>query len=241
MKINIKLFIQYFTILLLSTIINIAYSQNASQDETYYSIYDDFVGAENSELNNGVGFLQQYRTVENTHVYYENHNFVEGKINYKKQSYKTKLKYDILNDLVIVKYIDSKGAFLISLNSKLIDNFTIEKHHFVRLPMSENLKSFYINGFFESIYKGEEFSLYVKHRKKIQKNKDYLQIYYKFLDEKVFVFEYKNQFYEIKNKRDISKVVSHLKKEINTFFRNRKFDIKSLLRLFTMIDKNSKK
>lgn len=215
-----------------------AQAQNTDSDSLYYMVYDDFVGIENSELNNGTSFLQQFRSLDKSHTFFGFNEFVEGYISYKKQIYKTRFKYDILDDLVIVKYIESSNIFSLSLNSKLIDFFSIGNHQFVKLPNHQELSSYYGNGFFEEHYKSETFSFYTKHLKKTKSNTEKGAIHYYFKDGNTFWFSYENEFYEVNSKKDIYKVLPHLKKHIlNHFKTHPKVSSESLALLFKQLDK----
>lgn len=207
-------------------------------EDAYYKVYDDYIGLENSELNNGVIVLQQYRTMDKSHMFFEKPEFLEGQVMYKNQGYSTKLKYDLLNDLVVIKNESNNNTLPISLNSKLVDSFVIDNHNFVKLPVQKNLEFLFENGFFEEVFKGEKFNLYIKHRKELKKNTNRSRILYFFLEEQTYLLKYDHQFHEIRNKRDIIKVVPHLKKEIKDFFGQlRTLNTLSLKRLLSKIDK----
>lgn len=213
---------------------------NATQDDIY-KIYDEFMGEENSELNNGASFLQQYRTIDQSHLFFNTKDYVKGEVDYKNQSYKTQLKYDLFNDLVVVKYINSSSAFTLGLNSGLVNSFEIGNYRFVKLKNEENIHSFYRNGFFEEAYFGDALSLYIKHQKHLKKSTTRNKLYYSFKEESTYLLKYKNNYYEIDNKRDIIKIVPEHKKMIKDFFtKKRKFNRKSLHQIFSLMDKTIK-
>jgi len=213
-------------------------SQTVLSEEAHYQAYDEYIGLENSEINNGPSFRQQYRTLDRSHMFFETPEFLEGHVIYKNQPYDAKLKYDIMNDLVVVKYKDNTKSFPVGLNASLVDKFKIADRAFVRLEAHEELDFLYKNGFFEEAFIGENFEFYVKHIKKLKKNTSRSQVYYFFIEEKIYIFKYDNYFYEIRKKRDIAKVVPHYKKDINNFFGHlRTVNTLSLTRLFAKIDK----
>lgn len=215
-------------------------SQIDPLEEDYYKAYDNYIGVENTEIYNGASFIQQFRTLDKSHMFFETPEFLKGLIEYKNQPYQAKIKYDIVNDLVVVKYIDSLKSFPLSLNASLVDRFTMAENKFVRLKANKELSFVYKNGFFEEVYKGENFVFYIKHQKQIKKNTSRSKVFYFFVENKTFILKYKNHFYEIKNKRDIAKVVPHLKKEINDFFGHlRSVNAFSLTRLFSKLDKKA--
>jgi len=222
----------------LFTLIQVVNCQIDLSEDDYYKVFDNFVGLENSEINNGAIFLQQYRTMDNSHMFFSEPEFLEGQVVYKNQPYNTKLKYDLLNDLIVVTNVDNSNALPIHLNSNLVDSFLIDKHHFVKLTEQKDLVFLFENGFFEEMFKGQKFDFYIKHIKKLKKNTTHFRIYYFFIEEQIFLLKYDNQFYEIKNKKDIIKVVPHLKKDIKDFFGHlRTVNALSLTRLFAKIDK----
>lgn len=213
-------------------------SQTILSEDAHYKAYDEYIGLENSEINNGPSFRQQYRTLDRSHMFFETPEFLEGQVEYKSQAYEAMLKYDIMNDLVVVKYIDNSKSFPISLNASLVDKFKIAQRAFVRLEGNDELEFVYRNGFFEEAFKGENFEFYIKHRKRLKKNTSRSQVYYFFIEEIIYIFKYDNHFYEIRKKRDIAKVVPHFKKEINDFFGHlRTVNTLSLTRLIAKLDK----
>lgn len=238
MKIHFNLAKYYLFFLISTLLIFKVHGQVENSNVPYYKIYDDFVGIENSELNNGTSFLQQFRSLDRSHTFFGVNEFIDGRLVYNDQVYKTKLKYDIVEDLVIIKYIESSNIFSLNLNSKLISSFSIAGSQFVRLPENQGLSSLYENGFFEELYKGNLFSAYVKHKKKTKKNTEKGAIHYYFKDGNTYLFLYENTYYEINSKKDIYKVVPHLKKQIlNHFSRHPKINSESLALLFKQLDK----
>lgn len=229
---------QFLIVVFFFSLIQIVHCQFDLSEDAYYKVYDDYIGLENSELNNGVIVLQQYRTMDKSHMFFGKPEFREGKVIYKNQGYSTKLKYDLLNDLVIIKNDAANNTLPISLNSKLVGRFIIDNRSFVKLPVQKNLEFLFENGFFEEVFKGDKFNLYIKHRKDLKKNTNRSRIFYFFLEEQIYLMKYENKFYEINNKRDIIKAVPHLKQEIKDFYRPLStINTEWLTQLFITIDK----
>ncbi len=228
---------RFITFIFACTLVLIVRGQESGMGAQYYKIYDDFIGIENSELNNGTIYLQQLRTLDKSHMFYQNDKYIDGKVCYKGQVYQTKLKYDIYNDLIIVKYIESTNIYSLSLNSTLVAHFSIGKHRFVKLPNKGSISD-YGNGFFEESFKGNNYSFYVKHKKNAKKNTEKSSLRYWFKDDITFLFSYQNNYYEVDSKKDIYKVLPQLKKQIgNHFNRYPKITAASLTSLFKQLDK----
>jgi len=214
--------------------------QTVLSEEDYNKTYDNKVKIENSEVNDGASHLHQFKTLDKSHMFFETPEFLEGHIKYKDQVYKTELKYNISNDLILVKDIDNNESFPLDLNTSLVDNFKIDERTFVRLDASEELDFMSKNGFFEEAFKGKNIIFYIKHKKKLKKKSSRSQDLYFFIEEEIYLFKYKNHFYKIKNKRNIAKVIPHLKKDIYDFFGHlRSVNALSLKRLFAKIDKKA--
>lgn len=212
--------------------------QTIDSENQYYKVFDDFVGVENSEVNNGSIFSKKYRVLDKSHMFFGENDFVNGQIVYKDQTYFTNLKYDILNDLLVIKYIDATNAYSLSLNSTLVSQFTIDTHTFVKLPINEGIDSFYGNGFFEEVYNGDTYTFFIKHKKKTKTNIAKNAILYQFKNDEVFLFLFKDKFYEVSNKYDIIKVLPQHKKYIKDYFGKKKeVNPETLSLLFNQLDK----
>ena len=188
-----------------------------------YQIYDSFIAYENANIFNGLEYVDQYRSLKvDNHKFYESSDFFKGLIVYNIQPYfNVKMKYDLLNDLVILEFVNKKVANL-SLSSSMVNQFVINEDRFVRLPEIEILKSFYENGFFQEAYKRKGFALYVKHKKiKIEKltNK---KVYYAFRKKEVYVLFYKNKYYRINSKKDIIEAIPGRETEISNYYKSNK-------------------
>jgi hypothetical protein len=215
----------------------IIYAQSDLTDNNnYYEIYDNYIGVNNKDINRGRGYSQKFATVNRTHVFFKKATVFNGFVKYENQVYKTELKYDIVNDLVVIKYIDNDNPFSISLNPKPLHEFIIDNYRFIKLENTKFLNSFYKNGFFELVFSGNKYTFYIKHNKIGMKKTNYQTLHYLFEEKNIYFFKYKNQYYKIKTKRDIIKALPQYKEDIKTFFKYNKIDRKSLLTLFSQLD-----
>lgn len=188
-----------------------------------YQVYDSFIAYENSNVFNGLEYVDQYRSlrVEN-HKFYSSSDYLNGFVVYNNQPYfNVKMKYDLLNDLVVLEFVNKKVANL-SLNSSLVSQFVLKNDKFFRLPETEVLMPFYGNGFFKEGYKGIDCALYVKYKKsKMEKLKNN-KVYYTFKDHEVFVLFYKKKYYRINSKKDIVAAIPEREKEILSYYKSNK-------------------
>ena len=132
--------------------------------------------------------------------------------------YKIPLKYDILEDNIILHQNNVLGGHEVILNPIKIDNFQIFNKTFVKLPSNASNFSFYENGFFEQLMVKEKYILYSKIYK--LKFKKFLEkkIVYRFNQHQYYVLNVNSHYYKIKTKRDLIKIFPEYKKVITKFY-----------------------
>ncbi|GAA3596257.1 hypothetical protein Q4Q39_08060 [Flavivirga amylovorans] len=217
----------YLLALLLSlTSIDLSFSQAKSSTETYYKLFDSFFEYDNSSVFNGLEYVDHYpgtlRTIETNNKFYKSFNFQKGFVIYDGQPYyDLKMKYDLLNDLVILEYVNKKVNYL-SLNSTIINQFELMGGKFIRLENNPVLNSIYGNGFFEEKYKGKLSSLYIKHKKNKFERLRGKTVSYVFKTYKFYVVNIKDEFYRIDSKKDILKALPFKEKEIRAYYSKNK-------------------
>jgi len=203
---------------------NSLYSQQSNANFSkgdYYKSFDDFIGNQNSDLVNGIKFIDKYKNnTNNNYRFYKSINFFNGFVIYNNQPYfDVEIKYDLLSDNIIIGYNDFTALIL---NHEMVDRFSIKTKNFVRLPLSDGLKSIYDHGFFEQAYIGKQCSLYKKYKKHKIKKVDNEQVFYIFKDRFFYVLKYKNKYVEINSKKDLLKFIPEYNKEIKYFYRTKK-------------------
>jgi hypothetical protein len=204
-------------------IFNFAYSQNSFQNKQYYKSFDSINNYQNIGVFNGLEYVDIYLSYKNTsHKFYQNEEFLVGNVIYDGQPYfDLKMKYDLLNDFLLLEYVNQKVNYL-SLNTELISEFSIAGDKFVHLSQNEELEGFYRNGFFRELYKSNTYSLYVKYIKpKSEKFQD-KRVFYDFSSKKVEVLYYQEKFYRLDNINDIIDILPGSKDKIQEFQKSNK-------------------
>lgn len=234
----------FLTFLLCVIFINSINSQTNffKGNNTDYKVYDSLIAYENSNIFNGLEYVDQYRSLNvKNHKFYNSYDYLNGFVIYNEQPYfNIKMKYDLLNDLVILEFVNKKVTSL-SLNSSLVSQFVLNNNKFVKLDKTEVLAPFYGNGFFKEGYKGTLYSLFIKYRKKkIEKIRN-KKVYYVFKDNEVYILFYKNKFYRINSKKDIVNAIPEREKEILDYYGSNKRLFKKnkqqfLLKLLTKLN-----
>ncbi|TXE06244.1 hypothetical protein FUA26_14825 [Seonamhaeicola algicola] len=207
--------------------VNICISQNTNQNSKFYALFDAYVQTENLEVYNGKEFLDEHpeliRTSKTNNKFFGVYDFLKGTVTYNHQPYfDIELKYNLVDDLVLVKYINEK-VNLLSLNSSLLSNFSVLGKTFVKLPKSNAIaSSVYANGFFEEQYKGTHFSFYVKHQKEVIEEHLDGRIVYSFRRYENYIVGNNSNYYHIATKKQALKSFPAKEKEIKQFFKKNK-------------------
>jgi hypothetical protein len=133
-----------------------------------------------------------------------------------------RLRYDILNDQLLVFY--NKTTF-IQLNKEMIKEFTIT--HDLQKDTFENFsggKDNPVNGFGQVLYKGNIYLIY-KHIKRIQQlavdNK-----YDEFYKQQTLYILKEGKFYKVNGRKDLINILSDKKQKVQVYMRENKLRIK---------------
>ncbi len=201
--------------------ISVVFSQKKNIDNLFYSSFDKSIDQRNTRLSYGLVFKEKYRKkIKNNHNFLFNEQFKKGNIYYRNELfYDIGIKYDLAEDNVVVK-ISNKEQLLVSI---------IPEKKFVTYFELNNLKFIYTKeyGFLEELAKQENFTVFKKHKKIVEENKDEDFIYHTFKKTTQYIILYKNYYYSVKSKRDFIKIFPDRKKNINKFFKSNKFLLKN--------------
>jgi hypothetical protein len=128
------------------------------------------------------------------------------------------LLYDEVKDLVIL--FDFTNLFKITLFPELIDRFTIEDHHFIRLKDSLNPNQ-PRNGFYEVMYQGR-MTLLKKEKKTVQEdlNAGTVAEYYIQGADTSYYLKKNNVYYPVKNTKSLLHALKDRSKDVKRFIRS---------------------
>ena len=223
----------YFIFIICFYYFNIGFSQN------FYQKFDHTLGVENSEVFNGILYENKILFVKNNHPFFISNRFFLGNIIYKNQPYSVKMKYDVLNDVVLVPFAKNKFSSPVLLNSYFINEFVIEGHKFVRILDDELITTNnFKNGFFEEKYKNDNLALYVKYHIRLKENKKGSLVKYEVRTNKIYIIRHHNKYLIVKRKKNLITFFPKYKNEIKAFFVNKKINEMSLTNFFKNIKIN---
>ncbi len=189
-----------------------------NNDVNVYNWFDNTVGKNNLDLNNGVPHINPYRSIGDNHLYLIN-KYEIGKIDYDGQKYfEVKLKYDIYRDILVLNPYGESENIGINLNSSKVEAFSILDKNFVKIDKKVPTVPEFTSGYYEESKVAEALTLYIKHHKDIQKTVSENGISYSFKENNLFFIDLKNIIYSIRGKSDIIKLFPDQKKQINGFY-----------------------
>jgi len=216
-KITINFFFAIFFIINTVSI----HSQTNSSSRDYYNWFDNIIGYENTGIYNGILYTEKFRTLNNNnHKFYLTSQFTSGNIIYNGQPYyNIEMKYDIYEDLLIVKLPNHSEYFIIQLINDKIDEFSINNKNFLKISGKyEESFNEAIFGFYEISYQSKHLNLLKKHKKS---RKDRIVgnfVYSQFKDEREYIIIYNDRYYKINSKKYFIKLFPELKKNIDNFY-----------------------
>ena len=199
-----------------------------------YQWYDQKIDPQNSGLVNGE-YEEVKRISKNSHSFFESDNWTQGTIHFRGQRYDSVyMTYDVHRDLLLIRH-PTQYAFhnqAIKPIQQHILEFEIFQHHFVRLDNDE------LTGFYDALYNGDHLELVVKRYKKtvVERSVEYES------EDRIY-FLFKDNYYQLKNKSSLLKVLPEHKKAIKDFVSSHKLTIKKdhdmdCVELIEFIDQN---
>jgi hypothetical protein len=210
-------------LLIFGTFLNISYLHSQSVEKSsLYDYFDEAVGKDNLNINNGIVHSEPFRPLAGKNRYYTE-KFNLGDISYEGQIYSNvNLKYDILLDQVIYKQNGSSENLPINLITQKVDYFFIKNKKFVNLKEESIKFPSLIKGIYEETYVGDNISLYTKHFKEKVKSLQADVVYYNYIYKINYFIKYKNYFYKVESEKDFKKIFPDYKKEINGIYKTDK-------------------
>lgn len=191
------------------------FCQNNTQKLVHFNLFDAYLQPNNQSIFNGKEYIDVYpeQLIKQgeDNKFYGSYDFIKGTVIYNGLPYfDVELKYELLNDLLLIKYVNEK-VNLLTLNSEMVDEFKLQ---------GDTFKKLYGNHFFKEIYNGNVFALYIKFSKiPIEKMKG-PKVRYSFSESSSFVVKHKSKYYQIKSKKNVLNAFPHLDNEIRLYYKN---------------------
>lgn len=201
---------------LLTLAVNILAAQTSEEVLTKY--FDQTIGSENLDINNGSVHVNEFRILNNKHRYYPADNFETGTVTYNNQQYfDIPLKYDLYKDILVYK---PKNSDIISINliHDRVAGFTINNKKFIYI----NSLLFPLNpiktGYYEENLSGKDFIFYIRHHRDKREVLKGASVFNEFDDNYEYFIKRDGIFNKVSTKKDLIKLFPDQKRKINDFY-----------------------
>lgn len=185
------------------------------------SLYENQMNMQSRLINgssyNRVQLLHNNRShLEDAHPYYT-FEWAPGTLLYDGEWYAASLLYDVSSDnLIMLNPVPQKQILLVK---EKIKQFTLNNHHFVKLngiPLMDE-------GFYESLYSGPT-AVFMRVKKNIERTVgSAAEVPYKYVTRHSYYIKKDNQYYPVKSKASVLKVLSEQKSVLKEFMRLKSF------------------
>ncbi len=178
-----------------------------------------------SNLYNGVEVEPYNFIFFQSTPYFKDSSFIQGTVFYDKVKYKdVPLLYDLVHDELILLHFDR--VHQINLVKEKVDSFYLSSHHFIKLnPDTSN--TVIKGGYYDELYKGQV-SLLMKRTKLAEEKIESGSIYLRASAKSSFYLLKEGSYFRIKNKKDLLKMLSDKRNELNHYIRRNKIKFKSM-------------
>ena len=211
---------QYIFIVFTFILCQNSFSQESTNSELY-NWFDNLVGRENLDINNGALYLNLDKTGKSVNRFIKDEVFLLGSVFYDNHLYENcLLNYDVSLDLLVLKFKSDLNRQGLYLRKDKTFKFEINNQKFVNLSYNKSMPQGFENGFYEENFKSENFTFYIKTKKiksKIIEDDKNLD---NFIPSIEFVIYKEGSFYKINSKRNIIDLFLKEKQIIKDFYEN---------------------
>ncbi|SHF45238.1 hypothetical protein SAMN05444483_101163 [Salegentibacter echinorum] len=211
-------------ILLCPTVFTCLNAQSNTEKELF-NHFDAVIGIENTGLYNGVAYNEFHKIDREQHKFLFSNEMHEGEITYNGQTYfNIPLKYNIYDDVVLVKLQHDLLTHTFQLITEKIGGFKVKNSEFIRInKQNENGE---IDGIYEVLWSNENHRLVLlkKHRLKenVKLNRGEVSVYTYKKDDSEFVIKRDEKLFSVKTRDDFQELFPKYKKDISQFYKNQR-------------------
>lgn len=210
----------YFTLFLLMSTSCLA---QVKAEPSTYTWFDEITGPLDLRLVNGIEYIEQHRMINDKTKFLPAREFLIGSVTYGGETYyKVPLKFNIYDDLLIVKLREDSNLVIYQLLNEKLTAFSIGDHQFVQIntdPTADND----LEGFYEILATKNQMKLLKRHRKNLDQVLEEDFVYYQFFDaEPEYYLALGKEYFPVNSRRDFLRLFKEDKREIRDFYRNYK-------------------
>ncbi len=180
--------------------------------------FDAVIHIQNTDLANGTEYIEQHIVKNNKHKYLDSPKYLKGSVIYDGQPYyNLDLKYNIYDDLLLVRIPTAGGSATFELHKAQVSAFEINNHPFISLKENPEEQPH----FYEVLLDGDYFLLLKKHLKKSKKHLDQNFTYFEFeTDSPEYLISSNGDYQKIDSRRTIRKLFPNQEEQIRNFYRS---------------------
>lgn len=191
-----------------------SFAQHNTEESRLYTLFDQTISIKNTNLSYGKLYTDNYRKLGDNHQFLKVNEFKKGEVTYQNQTYyNVLLKYDLLNDAIIVNLNSDFENRSIVLEKAYVNSFKLDGNLFIN---REN------EGYLEVLHQSKSISFFKKNKKSKKKKLNESFLYYKFLEDDVYYVLLNDNLSIIKNKKTLIQLLPHQKKNISTYYKKEK-------------------
>lgn len=208
----------YFSLLTIFLCGTSARGQEISQElQKAYNGFDATIGIQHTDIFTGVEYIEKHRMINEKHKFYASNEFVPATVFYEGQPYfEIPVKYNIFDDLLLVKLPSQRGESEFQLLSNRLDGFVLNSRRFVNVYEAGSEFS----GIYQLLYEGPEMQVLKKFRMTEQKISRGELVHYEFKPRSLkYFFKYKDDYYEV-NRGNLLELFPEHKQEVREYYRD---------------------
>lgn len=170
--------------------------------------------SKNSLLYSGTEYVKQFNEARGNPFFPASNNF--GNISYNGYTYNNiELLYDCEDDIPIIR--DVQGLLKLRLIREKLEEFTIDKHKFIKIKLLSSQGEFY-----EEIYRGK-YALLMQWQKKSELDAQEIERYV--LRKTIFMMK-GNEILPIAGKSELFSLINNKEKELRKIYRSKRLNYK---------------
>ena len=190
------------------------FSQHQPANQKLFTLFDQTIGIQNTDLSYGTLYLDKYRVTKENHPFLDENKFQKGKVNYQLQTYyEVLLKYELVDDQLILNFSNNYENRSIILEKGMLSSFSIGSKNFIKDTTL---------GYLEVLHASKAISILKKNQKNKKKKLNEAYVYYKFLPEHSYYLNFKGKLHPINKKKDLLKILPNQKELINSIYKSQK-------------------
>lgn len=192
--------------------------QEADRGEEIYTFFDEAVGLENTDLLNGLEYIEQHITINEKNKFLNSSRYLPGTIIYKGQPYyNINMNYNIYDDLLLVRIKKRGGDATFQLHNEKVNGFRINGKSFINTGTGEENAE--VNGFYEILSQDSNFTVLKKHQRVRNRRTDGSFVYFEFENKgSEYAYSENGNYHYIASRRQLSRNLPQLEDQIRAYY-----------------------